>query len=371
MKKNKTALIISVMLLLTVGAFCAFQIYDIFFKNKTESELPDIPSLIEQNRADAFSFLDKSENQLPDDVRGYIVDTELDFDLSDTSVEALKAAAEVLFTRVDAIKPNTVIVKHSEKVKYEYSGFNVLSYFISYAKESGYYTILLCEDSKKVTSLAEKHAPDAVMLPESNITEESFSELDAVLNEMDIHLGFLTESSAADVNSALLAKADFCFVQINYSTENGGDEFIRLWAEKALSVSTRVYGILRNDLVKSGAGWAKSNEINTLLRLTYNYGGFAGCVMYSHDKLSRNDNDTAQNLYSYNEYFNNVDYTALTYTDIAYADGKITFSGTTDKDFPTFVFSTSSGRWETVPVSGDEGEFTVTVPLYTEKTKSP
>ena len=363
MKKNKTALIISVMLLLTVGAFCAFQIYDIFFKNKTEAELPDIPSLIEQNRADAFSFLDKSENQLPDDARGYIVDTELDFDLSDTSVEALKAAAEALFTKVDAIKPNTVVIRHSEKVKYEYSGFDVLSYFISYAKESGYYTILLCEDDKSITSLAEKHSPDAVMLPESSTTEQAFTELASALGEKDIYLGFLTESGAADVSSALLAKADFCFVQVNYSTENGGDEFIKLWAEKALTVNTKVYGILRNDLVKSGAGWTKSNEINTLLKLTYNYGGFAGCVMYSHDKLSRNDNDTAQNLYSYNEYFNNVDYTALTYTDITSENGKITFSGTTDKDFPTFVFSTSSGKWETVPVSGDDGEFTVTVPL--------
>ena len=68
--------------------------------------------------------------------------------------------------------------------------------------------------------------------------------------------------------------------------------------------------------MKSGAGWTKSNEVNNLVKLLYNHGGFSGCVMYSHKKLSTDDHDTATNLYSYYEYFNNVDYTALTFTDI-------------------------------------------------------
>ena len=56
--------------------------------------MPDIATQIKTNEENAFSFLAKSENILPDNMRGYTVDLSVDMNFDDTSEEALKKSAK-------------------------------------------------------------------------------------------------------------------------------------------------------------------------------------------------------------------------------------------------------------------------------------
>lgn len=368
--KRKLPIIIAIVLLLVVGAFCAFLIYDAY---KTEEaptgEMPDISEQIKTYEETAFAFLNESENILPDDMRGYIVDPSADMNFADTSEDALKKSAENVFEKVDAILPNTVVIKFSEKINYAPNGFDVLSYLVDRAKEQELYVIFLLDgketDKDKILEKTIKYNMDAVMIHTGNSDiSQKVKNIKEHLNSKDIKFGVYCEDAPNDNIIKNINSADFCFVQINHSSENGGENIIKQWAQIALANNNFVYGVIRNDLVKSGAGWTQSNEVNNLVKLLYNHGGFSGCVMYSHAKLRTDDNDTATNLYSYYEYFNNVDYTALTFTDVEIKNNaEIIFSGTTDKDYPTHVWCTANGKWQSVPTQGEDGKFTANIPL--------
>lgn len=374
--KKKVIIPIAIMLLLAVGAFCAFLIHDAYVSEEfTTGDPADIATQIAANRNTAFSFLQKDENVLPDDVRGYIVDAAEHIDYSDTSETALKAQAENVFTKVDAILPNTVVIKHSSAVNYSPAGFDVLSYLVKTAKENGLYTVLYLTDTNAeknaVLSAVTLYGADAVMVDGADLMNSDVSEIRDHLSSSGKRFGLYYKNGITENAKNILAQnsVDFSFVQFDYSTENGADKIVTQWAAYGFSCNVKVYGVVRNDLVKSGEGWTKSNEVNNIVKLLYNTGGFSGCVMSDYVKLRNNDNDTATNLYSYYEYFNNVDYTALTYTDVKIENNSIVFSGTTDKNFPLFVYSTSAGGWQTVAVSGDDGVFRVTVPLVAGENK--
>lgn len=370
--KKKILIAISVMLLLAVGAFCAFLIYDApDMKEESTDEVIDIAVQIKENEKNAFSFLEKSENTLPEDMRGYIVDFEKDIDFSDTSDAALKNEADAVFEKVDAIKPNTVVIKYSSEINYSPAGFDVLKYFTDSAKNLEMYVVLLPDggfsfaDKEEILEKTGIYNIDAVMLDASSGKNEKAAELREYLAGKDIKLGVYCADSPDENEKKLLAVCDFCFVQINNSTENGAENIIKQWSKIGLENNSYIYGVIRNDLVKSGTGWTLSNEVTACLKHLYNHGGFSGCVMYSHEKLQNNDNDTATNLYSYYEYFNNVDYTALTYTDVSISadNSQIVFSGTTDKNYPLHIWCTANGNWQTVSAEGEEGSFKVSVPL--------
>ena len=373
--KRKLPIIIAIVLLLIVGAFCGFLIYDAYRTEELPTgEMIDISEQIKANEENAFAFLSESENILPDDMRGYIFDPSADMSFEDTSEAALKKSAENVFEKVDAILPNTVVVRFSEKMNYSPDSFDVLSYFVEKAKEQELYVVFLLDseefpmakaDKEKILEKTGKYNPDAVMIHAGDSDASSkVSDIKEYFNAKDIKFGVYCEETLNDNIKKTVNSADFCFVQINHSSENGGENIIKQWAQFVLSGNTNVYGVVRNDLVKSGSGWTQSNEVNNLVKLLYNHGGFSGCVMYSHAKLRTDDNDTATNLYSYYEYFNNVDYTALTYTGVEIKNNsEIIFSGTTDKNYPTHVWCTANGKWQSVPTTGDDGSFTVNVPL--------
>lgn len=379
--KRKWPIIIAVMLLLSVGAFCAFLIYDAYRNQENQQyEMLDIATQIKTNEENAFAFLAESENILPDNMRGFIVDLAVDMDFSDDTEDVLKKSAENVFEKVDAILPNTVVVKYSEKTNYTSGAFDVLSYFVEKAKEQELYVVFLLDgeefsiekaDKDKIPEKIGKYNPDAVMLhSEKSDVSEKIKNLTDSFHSDDINFGIYCEDAPDENTKKNITAADFCFVQINYSSENGGENIIKQWAEIGLSDDTLVYGVIRNDLVKSGAGWTKTNEVNNLVKLLYNHGGFSGCVMYSHAKLRTDDNDTATNLYSYYEYFNNVDYTALTFTDIKINNNiEIVFAGTTDKNYPTHVWCTANGKWQSVPVQGEDGAFSVSLPVVDGENK--
>ncbi len=366
--KKKVLIPIFIMLLLAVGAFCAFLIKDaVRQEDFSTGDTVDLSAKVIANRESAFDFMKKSDNILPEDAKGYVVDTLTDIDFSDTSETALKTAAENVFAKVDAIQPDTVVIKHYKDVNYSPTGFNVLSHLITKAKEFNLYTVLYLVDAPSDKNAVESvgfYGADAVMLSGDGINETVSSEIKNAVSEKGLRFGLYFKNKMSDNAKAIINNnaCDFCFVQIDYSTENGAESVMADWVIAGLSGNTKIYGVVRNDLVKSGDGWTKSNEVNNIVKLLYNNGGFSGCVMHSLAKLRSDDNDTTTNLYSYYEYFNNVDYTALTYTDVRIENDKITFSGTTDKDFPTFVYSTSGG-WQSVSTTGDDGAFIVSVPL--------
>lgn len=373
--KKKLPIIIVIMLLLSVGAFCGFLIYDAYKSEESPSgETLDIPTQIKTNEENAFAFLHESENILPDNMRGYIVDPAVDMSFENTSEDELKKSAEAVFDKVDAILPNTVIVKFSEKMNYAPEGFDALSYLVEKAKEQELYVVFLLDseefsvtktDKEKILEKVSKYNMDAVMLHADNSDiSRKVNEIKVHLNEEDIKFGLYCKDELNENIKMNITSADFCFVQIDHSSENGGEDIIKQWAETALANNAFIYGVIRNDLVKSGAGWTLPNEVSNLLKMLYNHGGFSGCVMYSHAKLRTDDNDTTTNLYSYYEYFNNVDYTALTFTGVEIKNNaEIIFSGTSDKEYPVHVWCTANDNWQSVTTEGEDGSFSVSIPV--------
>lgn len=378
--KRKAILITAILLLLAVGAFCAFLIYDSYNYSEEMStdEMLDIPTQITENEDSAFAFLKESDNVLPDNMRGYVVDMAVDISFDDTTEAALKAEAESIFEKVDAILPNTVVIKYSDNINYAPSGFDVLSYFTEKAKEQELYVVMLLDGEefpinktgeKEILEKTGKYNVNAVMLDVSEETGDISKKVQSIkdgINQKDIKFGIFCQDSPNESikNLVINSATDFCFVQLNYSTENGVENIIKQWAAIGLSCNSPVYGILRNDLVRSSTGWTQPTEIYEQVRLLYNNGGFSGCVMHSHAKLRTDDNQTATKLFSYNESFNDSDYTALIFTDVEIKNNEeIIFYGTTDKNYPLHVWCTANGKWQQVSTQGDEGNFAVSIPL--------
>ncbi len=346
----------------------------------------DLEALAKKNADAAFASAVKEESPLPDNMKGYIIDPETDINTEKTDEDSLKKAAESVFDKVDAILPNTVLIKYSDKKNYEVNGFNYLEYLSEFAENQGLTVILLTDaqeyfngslkcSTEKLGAAAEKYNAKGVLtdgffeLNEKSSQEEYFEAMESLrtaLREKNIKTGFTLSENITDTvkNAVEGSRADFFFVKITSSVSAGVTEKIKAWASSALKSGSKVYGILRNDYVMSAQGWTDPGEIIAQVKLLYNYGGFAGCVMYSREKLSTDDNNTATSLYSYNEYFNDVDYTALTYKKIELKDDNTLFvQGTTDKNYPVHIWCSAQGQWHTAQTSGDDGLFSSEIPL--------
>lgn len=380
MKKKILIVLLAAALLLT-GGFIAWLICDAF---RTDDAFPEaenstsIESLIAGNAASVFDDLTKEKPALPDNMRGYIIDPETDLALTDTNGEAVKAAVSDVFTKVDAILPNTVIIRYSRDAAYDAGGINTLSALIEEAHAQELTVILSLSAGQfpiagikadELLVLTETYKPDGIMLTLDDAgvdRTDKIGKLRAALSEANCFLGVSLPLTLTETTKKYLTDgtADFYFIRLDASSETGAERIIQQWASAALTSSSKIYAIVRNDLVRSGSGWTKPDEVNTQVKMLYNHGGFAGCVMASREKLSQNDNDTATNLYSYYEYFNDVKYTALTLTGFSVQDDKTAvFTGTSDKAYPIHVWCTSSGAWKAVAAQGDDGTFTAEIPL--------
>lgn len=383
--KKKILIPVMVVCLLIVGVAVAFLLRGAHITNDAEYSSEQEQKLlktIEINAENTFDFL-KSKKTMPDNMRGYFVDPEKDIDISDSFEEKIKASVESVFEKVNAVKPNTIAVMLKENEKYEINGFNYVAYLSETAHKNNMTVILsLGSDYKieKVKSdtllgLAEKYGGDAVMLDAESINGEaskSAAKIRTELNEKNIFFGIalnekLDGNAAKEIESG---NADFYFARINSSSETGAEKVVADWSKAAVGSKAKIYAVLRNDLVCSGKGYTKQNEINEQLRLLYNYGIFSGALMSDRAKLAANENDTAINLYSYYEYFGNVKYTALTLTDFSIKDNSTAvFSGESDTKYPVYVRSTASDTWTAVKQTGENGLFTAEIPLTVGENK--
>lgn len=348
--KKKLIIPIVVLLLFVTGAFIGWLIYDAQ-NDRIPTEYADINAMITSNENTVFSFLDK-EDVLPENIKGYIIDPEKD--VTDN--------VSAVFEKVDAISPNTVLVKHSD---------DKLQEIISAANENNLDVILLLPEKmlseKDVISVYEKYAVKMICAETQDVGKAE--KLYPALKEKGVVFGVfvgenITDAIRQSVENSVL---DFYFVRIDSLSSGNGENVVKSWAEMGLKSGSKVYGVLRNDNVTQET----PKEIYNMLRFTYNYGGFSGCIMYDREKLSTDDNHTTTNLYSYYEYFNNIDYTALTLTDVQISDDKrtVSFSGTSDNTCPVFVWCTASGAWSVAVNSDESGNFSVKIPLVTGKNK--
>ena len=342
--KKKILIAVTIMLLLMTGAFIGWLIYDSFQEEK-EIEYADIDSMIQENESTAFVF-PENEDIRPMNIKGYIIDPEKD----------LTDRIDEVFEKVDTIQPNTVLIKYSN---------NRLGELIEAAKAEGLDVILLLPsgmlNEKDITSVCGNYDISMVCVATDDIgTAENLSK---TLSEADIVLGLYTTENLDDAKKTAVKNSviGFWFVQIDSTAAGNAENIIKSWSAVAFETDSKIYGVLRNDKVTRD----NPKEIPTLLRLTYNYGGFSGCIIYDREKLSTDDNKTATNLYSYYEYFNDIDYTALTLTDVSFSNDKksLTFKGTSDKEFPVFAWSSAGGWISPVNSSDDKGNFTVSIPL--------
>lgn len=378
--KKKLLIPAAVFLLIVVGLFIVFLVRDAFIDNEKEPVTfgEDLAATVELNAESAFSFLNTETKQLPDNMRGYFVDPEMDMDVSDQSAEALKKSVESVFEKVNAIKPNTIAVKIDADKSYDYGGTDIIKYLVDQAHKRELFVLLSLpssvNDAKKLAELAEKCGADGVMLntDASDIGKINIAAIRTTLNENNIFFGIalgekLDDTARKEIESG---NADFYFAKINSSTETGAQSIVSDWTACALKTKSKVYAVLRNDLVKSGTGYTKSNEINEQLRLLYNNGGLSGALMASREKLASDDNDTATNLYSYYEYFNDADYTALTLTDFEIKNKEsVVFSGTSDSEYPIYVWSTVADAWQRIDNTKENGAFSALLPLRTGTNK--
>lgn len=369
--RKKIVLPIVLILLLVAGVLGLLFISGIFEK---EDVTPvDTAALAKENADTAFSFLEEKSTPLPENMKGYIIDFETDIDMTDTSEDALKAAVYAVFEKVDAVLPDTIVVRLSDGFNYSPDGFDALACLITAARENGMYTVLLTTDdvpdSKKAAELAEKYAPDGIMTAMTDFSQsaqQKATETKTALAEKNVSFGILVHDAPTEeaVSFAGSNIADFCFVQLNTALSEKSLSAIQSWAQTALVNETNFYAILRNDLVRSGGAWTDADEIYNQVRALYNYGGFAGCVMFSHGKLASNDSETTADLYFYNEYFNDIDYTALTINSYSIEnDSTVIIEGTSDKNYPIHTRSSRDGRWNTVTGQGDDGAFRAEISL--------
>lgn len=349
--KKKFIIPVLVLAVIAVGAFIGWLIYDAC-NSESSVEPVDLNALTNENTDNAFTFL-AQDNPLPDNIIGYIIDPEKDFD---TSADDLQSSADSVFEKVDAILPNTVIIKYTD---------DNVKYLVTAAKEKGLGVIFYIDDNmlkaEKLAILQGSYGVDMFCV-DDNI--DKAEKLRTELNEKGIYIGAaisetLTQNAITSVENSTL---DFYFIKIESHAQDNAEEIIKSWVEVALLSKSKVYAILRNDNVTVN----DPTEISKLVKAVYNYGGFSGCIMADREKLSTDDNSTTTKLYSYYEYFNNSEYTALTLTDFDVAEdySAVSFSGhTSDLAYPVHVWCTASSSWTSVTLNGDEGSFAVSIPL--------
>ena len=352
--KKKIIIPLVLLLLLLTGAFIGWLVYDAY-REEEVTEYLDTASMVKENADTAFVF-DKEE-KLTDNIRGYIIDPEKDM------AEATEDAAKAVFQKVDAIQPNTVLIKYDK---------DKLSLLTDTAKEEGLDVIILLPESmmseKNIESVCETYGAKAVCIDLSE-NNKNIEKAEKLREKVSVKLGvYLNENLTDGIKQSIESSAlDFYFVRIDSTADGNAEATVKNWAETALKSDSKVYGVLCNDNVTD----ENPGEILSVLKFTYNYGGFSGCIMADREKLSTDDHQTATKLYSYYEYFNDVSYTALTITDFKVKDGNtaVEFSGTTDSNFPTHVWCTASGKWSTAATQGEDGKFTVTLNLNEGKNK--
>lgn len=345
--KKKIIICIVILLLVLTGAFIGWLVFDAYKDDNIQ--YADIDKMISENADTAFDIL-STESSLPDNIRGYIIDPEKDMNAAD------EESAKAVFEKVDAIQPDTVLIRYDKEK---------LSLLVSAAESNGLDVIVLLPENmlnkNDITAVCETYGTYKICVETSDIqkTEKIYPEL----KEANITLGiYLNEALSDEIKTSIENESlDFYFVQIDSTVANNAETVIKTWAKTALGSDSKIYAVLRNDCVTQ----ENSTEIQTLVKMLYNNGGFSGCIMYDREKLSTDDNRTATNLYSYFEYFNNSDYTALTLTDFRINEDKtdVQFSGTSDNAYPVFAWSTSNGGWITAETQGDDGQFTVSIPL--------
>lgn len=354
--KRKIIFIIAIILLLLSGTFICWLIYDAF-NNDDNIEYANIEKMITENADTAFSFLANNDSEMIDNIKGYIINPEKDMP------ENTKECAYTVFEKVDAIQPNTVMIKYDK---------DKLELLVSAAKENELDVILLINENmlneNDITKICKNLSINKICVDLSD-NNKHIEKAEKIKEKTNINLGvYLNETLDDKIKTSIEnSKLDFYFIQIDSTVETNAENIVKSWSEIALKSQSKIYGILRNDNVTD----ANSGEIQTVLKYTYNYGGFAGCIMYDRAKLSTDDHQTTTKLYSYYEYFNDVAYTALTLTDFKIKDDKssVEFSGTTDSNYPTHIWCTATNQWTTIATQGDNGQFTVTVNLIEGKNK--
>ncbi len=396
MNRRNTVIIILTIILVLLLIFAGWLIYDAYNGDSVDSpenvaNKEDMASLAETNADTAFVFLSESNEELPDDVRGYYIDIQNDIDISSGDENQVMESVDAVFDKVDAILPNTVVIPIDIDADYTVENTDYLAYLIEQAKNEEMTVFLeiaaadiissdFDADLSKAEELLESYSPDGIMLDGifdmENATADNIASSVASVREYFassyVKTGLTADESMTDIEeeTVLQSVADFIFVKINSSSETGAENYIKSWASAALNSTSKVYAVIRNDLVATGSGWTLTNEVLTQVKMLYNYGGFSGCVMYSREKLSEDDNDTATNLYGYYEYFNNVDYTALDLTDFDIVDNEtVVISGTSETGYDVFSYSTADGCWQTVTTQDDDGSFTVELPLIQGENK--
>ena len=352
MKKKRIAIIIIAFIMLVLCGFAGWLIYDAYSHSNNSDTPADLDALAKENSDTVFDFLD-SDSPLPDNIRGYIIDPAKDFD---TSAQDLSAAANAVFKKVDAILPNTVLIK--------YTGENV-KYLTDAAKENELEVILYIDENllraEKIKDMHSTYGVDMFCVDEH---AEKAAKLRSELNSAGIYIGSAVSENLTDKIKESVEKSelDFYFVKIETHEAANVEAIIKNWADTALKSDSKVYGILRNDNVTS----ADPSEISKLVRHIYNYGGFSGCIMADREKLSKDDNSTTTKLYSYYEYFNNSEYTALMLTDFSVKSdySTVSFGGkTSDPAYPVHIWCTAADGWNTVTLNQEDGSFSVTIPL--------
>ncbi|MBQ8210189.1 MAG: N-acetylmuramoyl-L-alanine amidase [Clostridia bacterium] len=352
MKKRKIAILTVALIMLAVGTFAGWLVYDAYRQDNSAVQPADLDAMANENADSAFTFLTK-ESPLPDNIRGYIIDPEKDFD---SSAQDLSAAANAVFEKVDAILPNTVLIKYTDE--------NV-KYLVDAAKQNELDVIFyIGEDmlkAEKIQILQSTYGVDMFCVDEN--TEKAIK-LRAELNLQGIYIGSAVSEKLTDKikKSVENSELDFYFIKIESHATDNADEIIKNWAAVALTSKSKVYAILRNDNVTAN----DPTEILKLVKSTYNHGGFAGCIMADREKLSTDDNSTATKLYSYYEYFNNSEYTALTLNSFSVEKdySAAIFSGmTSDTAYPVHIWCTAADSWNPAVLNQENGSFKVTIPL--------
>lgn len=354
--KRKVILSIAIILLIFSGLFICWLVYDAF-NNGDNIEYADIEKMIAENSDTAFDFLQNDKNNMTDNIKGYIIDPEKDMP------ENTEESALDVFEKVNAIQPNTVLIK------YDKDKFELLN---SAAKENGLDVIVLIDENmlneNSINKLCANLSTNKICVDLSD-NNKHLEKAEKLKDKLNINLGvYLNEKIDDKITTSIEnSKIDFYFIEIDSTVENNAENIVKSWSEIALKSQSKIYGVLRNDNVTD----ANAGEIQTVLKYTYNYGGFSGCIMYDREKLSTDDHQTTTKLYSYYEYFNDVSYTALTLTDFKIKDDKtcVEFSGTTDNNYPIHFWCTATNQWTQIATQGDEGNFTVTINLIEGKNK--
>ena len=159
MKKN-VLITITALLLLAAGALGGFFILNGNTPDsQPETELADFQTLIRKNENTVFSYLTEDKKQLPENMKGYLVDISKDIDFSDSTDETVRRSIFSLFEKVNAIKPDTVIIRYDTAFSYKTTNTDAVERLINAMKEDGKFTIIFIDDEKHN---AEKTSADTI-----------------------------------------------------------------------------------------------------------------------------------------------------------------------------------------------------------------